>query len=155
VEHLSAGDVISLRTPAGGGYGDPLTRDCTKVLDDVLDGFVSAERAREIYGVVLDGSAIDAAATDAARSAVQSAQAAPRYDFGEGRSSYMRQFPAAVLDELSELLAGLPSNLRYRAKQVAVAAMREQFSGSSVPQGWLTAQWRRVEGTLFGSSRVK
>jgi N-methylhydantoinase B len=54
-------------TGGGGGCGDPLERDPQAVLDDVADGFVSPEGARECYGVVLRQSgrefAIDAEAT--------------------------------------------------------------------------------------------
>ncbi|MBJ3777471.1 hydantoinase B/oxoprolinase family protein [Acuticoccus mangrovi] len=50
---VEAGDVISYYSPSGGGYGDPLERDPEKVLDDVLDGFVTPEAARVDYGVVL------------------------------------------------------------------------------------------------------
>src|SRR5262245_30958798 len=46
-------DVISFQQPGAGGYGDPLERDITRVLDDVLDDYVSVEGAREIYGVVI------------------------------------------------------------------------------------------------------
>ncbi|RDJ19944.1 hydantoinase B/oxoprolinase family protein [Bosea caraganae] len=152
VERLSAGDVISLRTPAGGGYGDPLTRDTGKVLDDVLDGFVSFDEARDIYGVELDGAEIDLAATGAARAARQTGALPARYDFGEGRSAYMRQFPAVVLDELSGLLAGLPPSLRYRGKQVAVATLREEFNGLPAARGWLSTHWNRIEDTLFGTA---
>jgi N-methylhydantoinase B len=66
VERLSAGDVVSLRTP-GGGYGDPMTRDVAKVLDHVLDGFISEDAAHALYGVVLYDSAIDVAATEDSR----------------------------------------------------------------------------------------
>lgn len=48
-----AGDVVSYFSPSGGGYGDPTERDPQKVLDDVLDGFISAEEAVEDYAVVL------------------------------------------------------------------------------------------------------
>ena len=51
---LGVGDVIMSRPGGGGGYGDPLTRPVQAVLDDVLDGVVSVERAREVYGVVVD-----------------------------------------------------------------------------------------------------
>ncbi len=37
----------------GGGYGDPLDRDPQAVLYDVLEGWVSAEAAEGVYGVVL------------------------------------------------------------------------------------------------------
>ena len=60
--------VLSLvQVPGGGGYGDPLQRDPSRVLDDVLDGFVSPQSAREQYGVVIDGAEVDAAATAALR----------------------------------------------------------------------------------------
>jgi N-methylhydantoinase B len=67
------GDVVSYFSPSGGGYGDPLERDPAKVLDDVLDGFITPEHAREAYGVVLTpvddgyGWALDRAATEALR----------------------------------------------------------------------------------------
>ena len=69
------GDVVSYYSPSGGGYGDPLDRDPKKVLDDVLDGFITVDHAREDYGVVLTevddgyGWALDPAATDSLRGA--------------------------------------------------------------------------------------
>jgi N-methylhydantoinase B len=47
------GDVVSYFSPSGGGYGDPLERDPNKVLDDVLDGFITPDHARDDYGVLL------------------------------------------------------------------------------------------------------
>jgi N-methylhydantoinase B len=43
----------------GGGWGDPLDREPQAVLDDVLDEYVSVERAEIDYGVVLTGSLDD------------------------------------------------------------------------------------------------
>jgi N-methylhydantoinase B len=40
-------------TSGGGGYGDPLKRKPERVLDDVIDDYVSVERAAKDYGVVL------------------------------------------------------------------------------------------------------
>ncbi len=65
---LEFGDTVTLYTPGGGGYGDPLERDPERVRADVLKGFVSREAARREYGVVLTGaSAVDEAATAALR----------------------------------------------------------------------------------------
>ncbi len=50
---LDAGDVVGVRTPGGGGYGDPLERDPDRVLDDLLDERISARAAKEVYGVVV------------------------------------------------------------------------------------------------------
>ncbi len=40
-------------TGGGGGHGDPKTRDPKAVLNDVTDGFVSLQKARLSYGVVI------------------------------------------------------------------------------------------------------
>jgi N-methylhydantoinase B len=50
----SAGDVLRTVSPCGGGYGEPLERDPGAVLNDVQDGLVTLESAREQYGVVID-----------------------------------------------------------------------------------------------------
>jgi N-methylhydantoinase B len=51
-----AGEAIAYHYGGGGGWGDPLDRDPAKVLDDVLDEYVSVRSAYEDYGVVLTGS---------------------------------------------------------------------------------------------------
>jgi len=51
---LHPGDVFNLETPGGGGLGDPLQRDPERVLNDVRNGYVTMNRAREIYGVAID-----------------------------------------------------------------------------------------------------
>lgn len=65
--------IVSL-SAGGGGYGDPLERAPASVLEDVLDEWISPERAREVYGVVLRGDpnrwetlAVDDAATASER----------------------------------------------------------------------------------------
>jgi N-methylhydantoinase B len=45
------GDRFMAVGPAGGGYGDPRERDPQKVRADVRDGLVSAETARDVFGV--------------------------------------------------------------------------------------------------------
>ncbi len=65
---LEPGDVVSIRTCGGGGYGPPALRDPERVLRDVLQGKVSAQRARSVYRVAVAGGAVDAAATEALRS---------------------------------------------------------------------------------------
>jgi N-methylhydantoinase B len=61
------GDVISFQQPGAGGYGDPLDRDPWRVLEDVLDDYVSVEAARREYGVVIAGDTVDEEATGALR----------------------------------------------------------------------------------------
>ena len=47
-------DAIRLELPGGGGFGDPRERDPERVLDDLLDGMITADDARRDYGVVVD-----------------------------------------------------------------------------------------------------
>ncbi|MFQ5814492.1 MAG: hydantoinase B/oxoprolinase family protein [Anaerolineae bacterium] len=54
LDHLRGGDVVSLRLPGAGGYGDPREREPALVLRDVRDGKVSLEAARQDYGLVID-----------------------------------------------------------------------------------------------------
>jgi N-methylhydantoinase B len=64
---LVPGDVISVRTCGGGGYGPPAERDPERVLRDVLQGKVSAERAREHYKVAIADRRVDTTETEALR----------------------------------------------------------------------------------------
>ena len=45
------GDVISIRTPGGGGYGEPNERSRELIEEDVRSGYVSPRAARKFYGV--------------------------------------------------------------------------------------------------------
>lgn len=51
---LGSGDTLVIRTPGGGGYGDPLKRDPDLVLRDFHNGLVSVDAARMDYGVAID-----------------------------------------------------------------------------------------------------
>jgi N-methylhydantoinase B len=68
---LAPGEVGSIQTPGGGGYGDPLERAPAAVLEDVCDGKVSVEAAATEYGVVIDDGSIDEAATGRRRADLQ------------------------------------------------------------------------------------
>ena len=64
---MKSGDRLVSEGPCGGGYGNPLERDPMSVRDDVLDGYISASTALADFGVVLDGRAVNMAATTAER----------------------------------------------------------------------------------------
>jgi len=51
---MEKGDMVSLRTGGGGGWGDPLMRDPEMVKLDVKNRYISFEDALNIYGVVID-----------------------------------------------------------------------------------------------------
>ncbi|MCR4404996.1 MAG: hydantoinase B/oxoprolinase family protein [Candidatus Acetothermia bacterium] len=54
VHPLQRGDVVRFITGSGGGYGNPKEREPQLVLEDVIDGFLTVEEAREIYRVEID-----------------------------------------------------------------------------------------------------
>lgn len=62
---LRAGDVISVQSCGGGGYGPPDARDPEAVLRDVVDGRITVERAESEYRVAIDaaGRVVDEART--------------------------------------------------------------------------------------------
>jgi N-methylhydantoinase B len=64
---IGKNDVLYMRMSSGGGYGDPLDREPERVLIDIENGIVSHQEAREIYGVVVAGEALDAARTEQLR----------------------------------------------------------------------------------------
>ena len=66
---IGKNEVLYMRMSSGGGYGDPLEREPERVLNDVENGIVSREEAKEIYGVVIEGDdlVLDLAATDKLR----------------------------------------------------------------------------------------
>jgi N-methylhydantoinase B len=77
-DSLLPGDMIRHIQPGGGGWGDPLDREPSAVLRDVLSEKVSRQRAEELYGVVIDvkGSKVDAKATETKRTCLRAAGAA-------------------------------------------------------------------------------
>ena len=70
------GDLVRIYTAGGGGWGDPLEREIAMVLDDVLDGFVSLDAARDSYGVAInpDTLRIDGEATEEQRQRIRAAR---------------------------------------------------------------------------------
>ncbi|MEM1266303.1 MAG: hydantoinase B/oxoprolinase family protein [Pseudomonadota bacterium] len=89
---IKSGDRFTRPTAGGGGYGDPLERDPAHVLEDVIDDYVSVERAEKDYGVVIrviDADMldyeVDSAATEAARSEIRA-----------NRVGWARMDPSAV-----------------------------------------------------------
>ncbi|MEM9685179.1 MAG: hydantoinase B/oxoprolinase family protein, partial [Pseudomonadota bacterium] len=48
-----AGETFIAVGACGGGYGAPEERDPQRVLDDVLDGYITREAAEADYGVVI------------------------------------------------------------------------------------------------------
>jgi N-methylhydantoinase B len=51
---LKNGAVIDFISNGGGGYGNPLDRKPEVILEEVIDGFMTVEKARQMYGVAIE-----------------------------------------------------------------------------------------------------
>ena len=56
---INSGERLRYWVTGSGGHGNPAERDPESVLDDVLNGRVSAQSARSEYGVIIDGGRVD------------------------------------------------------------------------------------------------
>lgn len=119
---VQPGDSFVRPSAGGGGLGDPLERDPESVFEDVIDGYVSVERAAKDYGVVieeidaeLDDFRIDASATQAERENIRAhrrewlesdpVEVAQRYRDGElTMLDLVRQYAVVVDWGTGELL---------------------------------------------------
>jgi N-methylhydantoinase B len=54
VENVPAGTILFQQAGGGGGYGNPHLRKAEKVAQEVKNGIISVQQAKESYGVVVD-----------------------------------------------------------------------------------------------------
>ena len=67
---IGEGDGVIVKTPGGGGYGDPLDRDPERVAADVRRGYYTPDQARDLFGVAVDpatGAVMEAETTELRR----------------------------------------------------------------------------------------
>jgi N-methylhydantoinase B len=118
---IRAGDIVVMQSAGGGGYGDPLAREPDRVRDDVRAGYVSPERARLGYGVLLTSNGeVDIPATQAERARLTKAR---------------RRFPV-IADEREPVRGRLG---RHRVLRMAPAMAADLL-------GWLPATWSSSVG---------
>ena len=56
VLRLEKGEYVKGNQSGGGGYGDPFKREPERVLEDILEGYETLQRAHDLYGVAFTGS---------------------------------------------------------------------------------------------------
>jgi N-methylhydantoinase B/acetone carboxylase alpha subunit len=79
---MKDGDLYTHAAGAGGGWGDPLERDVGLVLEDLRAGWLGAETAREVYGVVFTDSKEAATVDDAATNELRTTMRKRRLERG-------------------------------------------------------------------------
>lgn len=148
---LEGGDVLSVATPGGGGYGDPLERDPQKVLRDINQGLISSSDAREDYGVVLtDDGAIDYKATEAARTDLRDQQnEKSAFDFGAARYRYEEVWSDEFVSELNRLLRSHPPQLQTFLRERICEEIEDAIEEDDTPDtDDLRALYNRVTTEL-------
>ena len=89
---IESGDIFSRPTGGGGGLGDPLERDPEAVMRDVEDDYVSLERAKIDYGVVLKVIDLDLAQYEVDGEATKAA----RRDIAKARRGWLAEDPVEI-----------------------------------------------------------
>ena len=99
---VKPGDMLVYRTAGGGGWKDPLDRAAELVDSDVAKGLISADKAKNEYGVIVG----DAAATEALRAKMRTARGDVKdFDMGPPLEEILAKceeetgLPAPVLQE--------------------------------------------------------
>jgi N-methylhydantoinase B len=102
---LQTGDSFTRPSAGGGGFGDSLERDPAAVREDVIDGYVTIERAARDYGVVvravdpeLDDYEIDGEATARMREEIRGARPGWLEEDAEDVARRYREGELDVLD---------------------------------------------------------
>lgn len=120
------GDVILVQGPGAGGYGSPLERPTEKVLLDVQRGFISVDRARTDYGVVITSDmTVDEAATARARAEMASDADRAMFNYGANRVEFEKVWTAERYAALTKILAAVPVTWRYFVKHQIFGAVKE------------------------------
>ncbi|MBC9205251.1 hydantoinase B/oxoprolinase family protein [Roseomonas aerophila] len=118
---LTAADTLRIVSPAGGGRGDPFTRDPAAVLRDHRAGLVSTAGAARDYGVAIVQDAVDEAATANLRAG---RVAPPAFTPGAFRVAHEARWTPAAYAAMHEGLATLPPGWRPAMKATLFAAVR-------------------------------
>jgi N-methylhydantoinase B len=149
VLHLEPGEVVSVRTSGGGGYGNPLERDPTAVAADVRGGLLSILAAERDYGVVLGDGLVDREAT-AERRAGMAMSAAPSalFDLGPSRRQYETIWTAELSEALANFLLTLPTPFRaYAKREIHRRIDRDYQTGWPLPSA-IPTLWAGISRSL-------
>jgi N-methylhydantoinase B len=167
---LEPGDVLSIRTPGGGGHGDPWKRPPAQVLADVAAGLVSRDHAREAYGVIVDANGVDEAATAARRAARQDrpprggtshrpsdarggerpagAPTEALFDFGPARCEHERRWLPDLQDLFIALLMSVPAPYRAYVRRTLYPRVNALAEHRAVDPGDLERLWQQLRGAI-------
>jgi N-methylhydantoinase B len=141
VVRCAPGDVLTISAAGAGGWGDPLRRPVSAVMDDVAQGKVSEAGARS-YGVVVRDGALDAAATAALRSETSSRPNGMVFD--PARLAFEKVWSDRAWDHLSTRLFALPVEWRFFLKHEIFAAVNADTAAEADPVAAIERAYARL-----------
>jgi N-methylhydantoinase B len=145
---LAPGDVISIQSPSGGGYGDPLQRSVEDVTGDIRAGLVTWGKALAEYGVDTSGGV----ATRAGAPQADATDDAIELDFGPGRARLESRWPEWVQDQVLDLARDLTPSMRDWVKH----RMYEQLTASPPASARdVTDAWLRLSAIVKPSTNAR
>jgi N-methylhydantoinase B len=145
---LQPGEVLSVRSPGSGGYGDPRKRPPGLVLEDVTGGLLTTERARDLYGVVVREGVVDEEATLDRRAGNAGRDGRVEFDFGQARIEHERVWTAELYDALHEILNELPVPYRALVRRRLFEKVKERAGQGPVTVADLQGFWPSVRRSL-------
>lgn len=130
VVRCAPGDILMISAAGAGGWGDPFARPVAEVMDDVAQGKVSEDGARD-YGVVVNRGTLDEAATQTLRA--RPGERPKGLVFDSERLSFERIWSDRAWDRLAEALFALPIEWRFFLKHEIFALVNADAAAESDP----------------------
>lgn len=142
------GDIVSLRTPGGGGWGSPIKRDPNHVLSDVKEKLLDVEEAKKQYGVSLTYNednhlTIDYEQTEQLRKSMLETSTS-LWDFGKERVEYEARWTPEGSDTLALHLQEFPPSKRWNLKNEVHAIADDKFSNIPITSDVIKDIWQVI-----------
>lgn len=143
VLNLMPGDVLSIRTPGGGGWGDPFLREPSMVLKDVQSGLLNIENAKRLYGVIFNQENPDLTVNEEATSAYREEfkHDNAHWNFGKARKEYESHWTPEASNKLARKLQELLPFERSLRKHLIHARLDELYRNEPISAATIEKEW--------------
>ncbi len=140
------GDVVSIRTASGGGWGSPFERDESHILHEVEMGLMSIESAKAKYHVEIESDGlsytINHEKTVMLRNQPEHEQ--QQMDLGRSRNTFEQHWPQEVMDQFIKKLHTLPPKERWNKKIIIQDYLKQKLQGHPVSMNDINEAWQNA-----------
>ncbi len=146
---LNKGDVISIHSPGGGGWGDPYSREAESILREVESGLLSPEAAYHQYGAAVKENDAGSFIIDLEETAEirkkKAGEPRKHWDFGLAREEYERCWTEEASSTLARILRQFPAHQRSHVKHLVHRYFSKEHNGS-ISKGDVAAAVEKLAG---------